>query len=301
MFSRFGVDMSKQSRFYNDGTERKLQAIEKYLQRYLLVFKNQPNRKTIYVDAFAGTGELPLARKPQSELFTDQLDADTIISGSALRALSLQQKFSSYIFIDERAAKIEELKRRLAENGHSSQDIRYIKGNANVELAKLCPELSLQNVRAVVFLDPYGNQVGWDLLQKLAATKNVDLWYLFPAFLGVYRQFGNKSAKMTPEQENSISFVLGPNNWRDAFIEREQGIDLFGPPEVAQKIADVEDITRHMIKSMKNIYKGGVNDSWLPLGRDGAHWYSLIFAMANPSPPAVRLGHELAKHIMTHT
>lgn len=293
--------MSKQSRFYNDGTERKLKAIEKYLQRYLLVFKNQPHIKTIYVDAFAGTGELPLAKKSEASLFNDQLDADTIIHGSALRALSLQMKFSSYIFIDERAAKLEELKQRLIAQGHGGQDIRYIRGNANDELPKLCPELSRTNVRAVVFLDPYGNQVGWDLLQLLAATQYIDLWYLFPAFLGVYRQIGNENAKMTPEQEKSISFLFGPNDWREAFIKRKSVPDLFGTTEVAQKIADVEDITRYMIKCMKNIFKGGASDSWLPLGRDGAHWYSLIFAMANPSPPAVRLGHDLARHILKRT
>ncbi len=39
----------------------------------------------------------------------------------------------------------------------------------------------------MVFLDPYGMQVEWSTIEALAATKAIDLWYLFPLGVGVAR------------------------------------------------------------------------------------------------------------------
>ena len=290
--------MATQKDFYHVDTEKKLKAVESYLQRYLLVFKNQPSMETIYVDAFAGSGSMPV--QPNEGLFKDQTDIDEFVLGSALRALRLEQKFDRYIFIEEKKSKLDELKERLALAGIDNAKVEFIKGNANDELLKLCPYLSRSNVRAVVFLDPFGNQVGWDLLKSLGKTKHVDLWYLFPAMLGVYRQIGNLNAKTTDEGGASLDRLFGPNDWRSAFIKRETESDLFGPTETQKKIADVEDITRFMIKCMNEIFEGQASNSWMPLGRNGAHWYSLIFAMANPAKAATKIGHPMANHIMTH-
>lgn len=290
--------MATQKDFYHADTEKKLKAIEAYLQRYLFVFKNQPSMETIYVDAFAGSGSMPV--QPSEGLFDDQTDTDEFVLGSALRALRLEQKFNRYIFIEEKKSRLDELKDRLAVAGADNAKVEFIKGNANDELLKLCPYLSRGNVRAVVFLDPFGNQVGWDLLEALGQTKHVDLWYLFPAMLGVYRQIKNLNAKTTDEGSASLDRLFGPNDWRSAFIKRETGNDLFGPTETQRKIADVEDITRFMIKCMNSIFAGRASNSWMPLGRSGAHWYSLIFAMANPARAATKIGHAMANHIMTH-
>lgn len=290
--------MSTQKDFYHADTERKLKAVESYLQRYLLVFKNWSSIETVYVDAFAGSGTMPIL--PVEGLFKDQTETEDFVLGSASRALQLQHRFSRYIFIEESKARLDELKGRLETEASSGARIEFIKGNANAELLKLCPYLSKANVRAVVFLDPFGNQVGWPLLEALAKTRRVDLLYLFPAMLGVYRQIGNADAKMTNEQISSLDHLFGPNDWRSAFIKREVVNDLFGSNETQTKIADVEDISRFMIKCMNEIFAGGVCKKWMPLGRNGAHWYSLIFAMANPSPAATKIGHALANHIMTH-
>ena len=68
---------------------------------------------------------------------------------------------------------------------------------------------------------------------------------------------------------------------------------------IASNGANVNDITRFKIECLETIFKGGVLRKWLPLGRNNAHWYSLIFAMANPSTNAKKAGHAIANHIMT--
>ncbi len=290
--------MATQSNFYHRDTEKKLKAISNYLEGFLKVMKNQDFFETIYIDAFAGSGELPTDY--EAPLFDGIADFEEIILGSAIRAVQLSRKFSQYIFIDDNAAKAAELEERLKPYRKPGDNIRIVVGDANSEIAKLIPKLSQPNVRAVVFLDPFGNQVGWHTLEALARTRHVDLWYLFPAMLGVYRQVRNSDAKMTPEQVSSLDRLFGPNNWKEAFIETKHEQDLFGDVVKEQKIADVQDITRFKIKCMKKIFKGGVSDYWLPLGRKRAHWYSLLFAMANPSLPAVSAGHAIAKAILTH-
>jgi hypothetical protein len=44
-----------------------------------------------------------------------------------------------------------------------------------------------------------------------------------------------------------------------------------------------------MIARMKQVFRGGVLDEWLPLGSRNIHMYSLLFAWANPSPKAPHL------------
>ena len=289
--------MATQSGFYGLHTEKKLQAIEAYLQSYLAVLSNQ-RFETIYIDAFAGSGTIPL--ECGGELLDEIEDAKTIVEGSALRAIALERKFSRYIFIERDSHKLAELKELITSKSRDSRNIEFVCGDANVEIDRLCPQLQKPHVRSVVFLDPFGNSVGWSTLNVLAATGHVDLWYLFPAGLGVNRQISKIDAKMTTEQKASLNRLFGPNDWESNFIRKETQSDLFGAVEKISKVVSIDDITRYQINCLKTIFKGDVLDKWLPLGRDGAHWYSLIFAMANPSKKAKGIGHDIARHIMTN-
>jgi hypothetical protein len=63
------------------------------------------------------------------------------------------------------------------------------------------------------------------------------------------------------------------------------------------KVATPKSITLFMIDRMRQIFKGGVLDKWLPLGSSGNHMYSLLFAWANPSEKA-RLAGKLAQAVL---
>jgi three-Cys-motif partner protein len=140
-----------------------------------------------------------------------------------------------------------------------------------------------------VFLDPYGNQVKWTTIEAIAKTAGIDLWYLFPAGLGVHRQIG-KDAKVHASHEASLDELLGTSDWRNAFIEEQSSQDLFGARKDFAKIATPRSVTQFMIKRMREVFRGGVLDEWLPLGSQGNHMYSLLFAWANPSEKAQLAG-----------
>ena len=74
---------------------------------------------------------------------------------------------------------------------------------------------------------------------------------------------------------------------------------LFGDVDLTEKQSSAAEATRFMIERMKTIFDGRVLDSWLPLGRSGAHWYSLIFACGNPNKRAWEIASRIATAVMT--
>ncbi len=211
----------------------------------------------------------------------------------------MKRAFSRYIFVDNAASKVADLEKLRASHSDIADIIEVRKGDANEELIRFCHKTNWENARAVVFLDPYGNQVRWDTIEAIAATERIDLWYLFPAFLGVDRQISKQGA-VHPTHVPSLDQLLGTREWRNSFIKTEISVDLFGSREIQEKRTTVESVTRFMVERMRSVFRGGVLDEWLPLGSNGAHWYSLLFAWANPSPKA-KLAEKLAKDVMRST
>lgn len=85
-------------------TTEKLAKVRKYLKAYVKVFKNQINFRTIYIDAFAGSGYLDLkvenSKQLLCEAFGDET-ADRFISGSARLALEIEPSFDYFYFVEK--------------------------------------------------------------------------------------------------------------------------------------------------------------------------------------------------------
>jgi len=274
-------------RFGSAHTKLKLDKLEEYLRAYTTALKNQKFR-LLYFDAFAGAGDIQIGSNDASLL--DAVDEYTpFIKGSAQRALGFGTSFDRYLFVDRREDNVRALERLQQDHSDIANRIEVRKGDANAELRKFCEETDWETSRAVVFLDPYGNQVRWETLVAIAETRAIDLWYLFPAGLGVYRQISRRGA-VHHSHENSLDAILGTNEWRNVFVDSRLDQDLFGPLETFEKRATVESVTRFMAGRMKNIFKGGVLDEWYPLGSRKIHMYSLMFAWANPSQKAKLAG-----------
>lgn len=296
-------------KFGHEHTEKKLDAVSKYLETYTTALSKQ-KFKLIYFDAFAGTGQVDisgdnsiLAIPTLLELIgennnvTESGELDKFTDGSAKRALQIPKKFDEYYFVEKDSNKFQQLVSLKNEFPKLANSITCINGDANNELKQFCENTNWRNTRAVVFLDPFGSQVNFDTIKLIATTRAIDLWYLFPSFLSVYRQI-SATGQTTVEQESSITRIIGANDWKNEWTTKETEPTLFGDEEITSKQVGIDDITRYMISRMRREFKGGVLDEWLPLGRDGAHWYSLLFAWANPSPKA-KLAAKLAKHVMS--
>jgi three-Cys-motif partner protein len=273
-------------KFGSAHTEQKLEKLEKYLKAYTTALKRQ-NFRLLFFDAFAGTGDIQIGS--DGALLQQIDDYSPFIQGSADRALQLGTAFDEYIFVEKSASKVAELENLKSKYPAIASRIKIRCSDANEELRKFCAETNWAKCRAVVFLDTYGNQVKWVTIEAIARTQGIDLWYLFPAGLGVHRQI-SKEAKVHHTHENSLDEMLGADGWRKAFISEKESEDLFGPRVDRTKTATPESITRFMIERMRGIFQGGVLEHWLPLGNKGIHMYSLLFAWANPSEKAQLAG-----------
>ena len=274
-------------------TEKKLEKLTAYLTAYATALKKQ-RFKTIFFDAFAGTGAIPVAT--EDGLF-EQPDRLPFIEGSAVRAFSVEPCFDEYIFVEKDKRKFLSLCGLRDRFPHHGQRMYFQNNDANQALATFCRVRDWQKCRAVVFLDPFGNQVEWSTIEAIAATEAIDLWYLFPAGLGVHRQIGS-DGRVHETHGASLDRLFGPHDWRSRFLARQQDRDLFGDSTRDSKIATPNLITEFMIECMTGRFRGGVLPEWLPLGSRGVHMYSLIFACANPSPRAAELARKLARAVL---
>lgn len=279
-------------------TGKKLNIIKMYLEMYQNSVGTLDWVKTHYVDAFAGTGEI-ITTKPknikESQLFDleNYEEAKTVIKGSTKIALSIEPNFDTYTFIELNKKKINELEENLLNHKHINR-INFRRGDANSEVISFCKKLGSKD-RAVVFLDPFGNQVKWETVEAIAKTGKIDLWYLFPSGGGIYRQI-SKNGRVHFTHEAAITRILGTEDWKNEFIKLHKDRDLFDDFKLTtEKTVDPQSAADFMIKRMKTVFKGTVGDFSIPLGKHAYPSFHLLFASGNPSPPAIKLAKTLSK------
>jgi three-Cys-motif partner protein len=243
--------------FGGDWTEDKLSRLEKYLKAYRQIFtQNEKARyfKTWYVDAFAGTGSRTASSSPptgQQSVFDDVYeDTETTQyrNGSAKIALALPEPFDSYLFIEKSKGRVNQLKKTI-EREHTVLLPRcdFRPGDANDVLKAWCKQRDWQKERAVVFLDPYGMQVEWSTVEALAATKSVDLWYLFPLGVGVARLLTYRG-DIDEAWRKRLDSLFGTTEWRTEFYPRNSrpdGLVRGKPRHCGAGCAGCEDRSLH--------------------------------------------------------
>lgn len=283
-----------QQGFGGEHTRRKLDVVAKYLSAYVTVMKKQRFR-LFYVDGFAGSGG--------STSKADLLDRDPalfptadMVEGSPLRALSIDPPFDKYLFIEKYKKNVKSLSEVCAK--FPDRNYEVWPGDANEKLRQFCEAIRTQKSdRAVVFLDPFGLSVEWKTICDLASTEKVDLWYLVPVD-GMSRQIKNDGNFLPGAQR--IDVLWGSQAWRaEAVRTVEMPNDLFGGVdrrlEKSAKAKQFSEMFRHHLSS---VFKGGVAETVLPLGRGKRHDFSLMFACANPSRPAYEAAMRIANHIL---
>ena len=117
--------MTTSQKFGGNWTKEKLNIFTSYLDAYLIALQNQKFKK-IYIDAFAGTGEIETS------------DGKQDLVGSAKRALAASKKFDRYFFIEGDEKKTAELQEMInAEFPHLTKIVTVYCGDANEKLAQI--------------------------------------------------------------------------------------------------------------------------------------------------------------------
>ena len=277
--------------FGSGHTEAKLVTVEKYLKAFTTALAGKFT--LVYVDAFAGSGaSVPKTDKQQIRL----IETDDIIDGSTRRALRIAPSFDRFIFIEKLGKNLRSLQGLKEEFPEKQDKIEILPGDANTELRNFATKLDKRNARAVVFIDPFGLSLDWETIAALGTTERVDLWYLVPSG-GMSRQVKLDGTEL--ESAQLLDKVLGTSDWRGRIIANTVTTDLFGDPiSSTSKIGGAVELTGFVQERLRTVFKGGVSEKALPLGRGGRHEFSLIFACANPSPKASVLALKLADAVL---
>jgi len=285
-------EVNSQHEFGGQHTELKLWVVENYLKAFTKALKRH-FPELWYFDAFAGTG-LRTVRYEAS--IADLLDAavpERIEQrrGSARIAIEVTPQFDTLVFIEAKPLHCEAL-HGLARQ-HRDRNIRIVEGDANQAIQAEMGRCRWERTRAVMFLDPYGMDVEWATLKAVAATKAIDVWYLFP-LSGLYRQATRSSRDIDPSKRNAITRLLGTSDWEQELYTESKQADFFGGQE-KERTADVKGLERYVQNRLGTIFNKVLDPLALPIERKPQR-YSLFFCISNPEPKATDLATRIARH-----
>lgn len=270
----------------------KLEIVQKYLQAYTKIMSRRKFRFT-YIDAFAGTGYQTFRKEENLyEPMFPELAADEAMNleGSARIALQITPRFSQYVFIEKNEKRFSELQKIQVE--YADVDIKLRNVDANDYLQRICSDGSWTKDKAVVFLDPFGMQVKWETIKAIASTRSIDLWYLFPAGIGVNRLLTTNGA-IPDTWKNKLDEVLGERNWESIFYETVTENTLFGEEIRTKKVGSFSSITQYFVNRLNSIFPQVAHNP-LPIPNSlNSPMYILCFASANKV--AVKIAQDILK------
>lgn len=283
--------MATSQKFGGNWTEEKLNIFTSYLDAYLIALQNQKFKK-IYIDAFAGTGEI------------ETREGGEYLVGSAKRALAADRKFDRYYFIEADSQKAGELQEMInTEFPQMRSIVTIFCGDANDTLVKIISSVDWRYNRGLLFLDPYATQVNWSTLENVARTKSIDVWYLFP-FSALERMLP-KNGKYD-KWEDCIDRLLGDSGWREEFYKKDPQMTLFDLiPETGQsnsermvKDANPDHIKAYILSRLKTIFPCVSKNSKIFRNSRNSPMFLFCFAISSESLKAQRLALRMADHIL---
>lgn len=289
--------------FGGDWTVEKLERIRKYLSAYTTIFTRNPAARlyrTIYVDAFAGTGHRTAraAKAPGSDMFGDTPDTDreAYKKGSTRIALDVTPPFDRYVFIERKPEHVADLRQLTHTFSDRQGAIQIEQGDANDFLKGWCAATDWSKHRAVVFLDPYGMQVDWTTLLAIAQTQAIDLWLLFPLGVAVNRLL-TRHRPPPEEWGRALTRILGTDGWREAFYAKREEATLFGTESLEYRQVGLEEIADFFLKRLRTIFAGVAKNALSLSNSKGQPIYLLCFAAGNKrgARTAVKIAQDILK------
>lgn len=281
-------------KFGGDWTETKLECLKKYILAYKNALSRQKFKK-IYIDAFAGSGyrENPEFNSDLgllSDLLKD--DVKKYYDGSAKIALN-SDAFDEYYFIEKSRERISELEKLKNEFPEKSEKIFIISGNSACALPQLLEKIDWKSSRAVLFLDPFGLSVKWSLIEQIAETKAIDLWYLFPAMIG---RMIHKNGTTKPEWAPTLDNLFGTHDWHSSFTREDIQVDLFDSSQLRQKDFDAEKLADFVKNRLQEKFAGVSKDHLLFTNSKNSPLFIFCFAAANKAGAKIAIS--IADHII---
>ena len=268
-------------------TEKKLAILKKYLDAYTTALKNKSFR-LIYIDAFAGTGEVELTSVDEGK--------KEFIEGSAKIAMDVDEKpFDEYIFVEkdqDRCIQLDSLR-----EANQGKNIQIENEDANDFLQNL--QKDWRRYRGVLFLDPFATEVEWETIEQIASCEALDTWILFPTsaiarMLPKKREPDNISQKWV----NRLNRIYGDESWRDLYSISPQ-LSLFGDEE-QQRPEGIDGLIEIYKSKLDQLFGDRfLNQSRTLKNSKNSALFEFLFCVGNPNGigPARRIAEHILKNL----
>ena len=283
--------------FGDQHTELKLSIVEKYLKFFTTALRGKFN-ELWYIDAFAGTGSRTVRHEERAAGLLDSGEPERIERrrGSARIAIDVKPPFDFIVFIENKPSYVAALQ-ELAAN-YPNRRIAVVKNDANDALKSLIAANNWQSTRAVLFLDPYGMQLEWSTLEKVAATKAIDIWFLF-SLAGLYRQATRQLADIDEHKRAALTRMFGSDAWEAELYPKTMREDLFEgiSEEPRRRSADVAGLEAYAKSRLETIFAAVLKPLPLPLHKKPQR-FSLFLCISNDDPRAIGLATKFGNHIL---
>ena len=282
----------------------KLDRLGKYLRAYTTIMKDQKWCEGFhYIDAFAGPGDHEVRQqKPDKRHETQQALLDVsdygsvqeeqqqFLAGSPRVALGLQFPFTNYVFVEhsaERTAALERIKEEYgpARSIHIRQEdcTKYLRDKIAAN-----KKLDWKTNRALVFLDPFGMQVGWQTIADLAATKAIEVFLNFPVGMAIQRLLLRQPDNFTEAQRCRLDEYFGSPEWASVLYKPKK--TLFGDDEQEKIEESGAALLKWYRDRLRTIFLD-VSKAALIRNTRGGHLYYLL--LASPKKNGVKIANAI--------
>lgn len=289
------------SAYGGDWSDKKLLALSKYLSAYTTALKNT-KFSLIYIDAFAGAGRQDVSTEQEQhqssliEMEEVKEDEKQYRHGSPFVALAVSPPFDRFIFIDKDEQSLQNLAEQVLDENYSAKSIDYLAGDANEQLEQICHSTDWKSHRAVIFVDPFAMEVKWETLDRIANTRAIDLWLLFPA-MAVNRML-TTTGEIPPQWQEKLTECFGTDEWREVFYQPSDQQSLLEDEPTVKVPKPFEILSTFVNKRLKTIFPGVINRNLILTNSRNSPLFLLCFACANPNPQAYRLAIKIANQII---
>jgi three-Cys-motif partner protein len=199
--------------------------------------KAQPFFHPIYMDGFSGAGIVVSG----SSSFP--------VAATPARIVQVVPRFEEYHFIEKDPAK----ERMLRASIGKMPDVTIHLGDSNkILLEKILPKMTYRSYRkGLLFLDPYGLHLDWDVIEAAGKSGCVDLLLNFPV-MDMNRNvlWRDPSSVPTAQIERMNRFFGNERAWRDVVYEEPLG--LFGPLPPQKKPGN-DPVVQAYLGRLKNV------------------------------------------------
>lgn len=263
-------------------TEEKLDILREYLVAYLTALKKWDFPK-IYIDAFAGNGEI----NPRQTLPNEEKD---FIEGSAKLALACD--FDKFVFIEKNKTYCEALENLRKE--HPGKNIKIRNEDANDEIKRICQSEDWRSNRAVMFLDPYATEVEWETLKYVADTNAIDVWILAP-ISAIERMLPRRN---TPDNyrkwSDKLDRIFGDDSWRNLY----KGVETLFKDKDYSREKGAGIILELYKKRLRDAFGDRLLEESKPLINEANNRILFQFMFAAGNSNGKPIAHRIASHLI---